>query len=83
MLQPSIVASEAQQGWVTAIAEKPPFLRAIKTDPSRIVTSPEALLPEALLLIEILNLHHRKNLNTNVIILVCVKQVVLNLLPVR
>ena len=54
-----------------------------KTDPSRIVTSPEALLPESLLLIEIFNLDRGKNLNTNVIVLVGVKQVVLNLLPVR
>ena len=31
MLQPSIVASEAQQGWVTAIAkDEPPFLNLQK-----------------------------------------------------
>ena len=38
---------------------------------------------EVLLLIEIFNLDHRKNLNTNVIVLVDVKQVVFHLLPVR
>ena len=60
-----------------------PMFRAIKRTRHALWRVRKHNRPESLLLIEIFNLDHRKNLNTNVIVLVGVKQVVLNLLPVR